>query len=64
MAKERACLACNGGLDTSCILAWLIRRGYDVVCFMAAISQEDDFPAAKAKALKMGALSARTEALA
>ena len=33
MAKEKVCLAYSGGLDTSCILAWLIERGYDVVRF-------------------------------
>ena len=30
MAKERVCLAYSGGLDTSCILAWLIEKGYEV----------------------------------
>lgn len=53
--KQRVCLAYSGGLDTSCILAWLIEKGYDVICFMAAIGQEEDFEAAKAKALKIGA---------
>jgi hypothetical protein len=53
--KQRVCLAYSGGLDTSCILAWLIEKGYDVICFMAAIGQEEDFQAAKEKALKIGA---------
>jgi argininosuccinate synthase len=53
--KQRVCLAYSGGLDTSFILAWLIEKGYDVICFMAAIGQEEDFEAAKAKALKIGA---------
>ena len=30
MAKERVCLAYSGGLDTSCILAWLLEKGYEV----------------------------------
>ena len=55
MAKEKVCLAYSGGLDTSCILAWLIEKGYDVVCFMADVGQEEDFEAAKQKALKIGA---------
>jgi argininosuccinate synthase len=55
MAKDKVCLAYSGGLDTSCILAWLIEKGYDVVCFMADVGQEEDFEAAKAKALKIGA---------
>lgn len=53
--KQRVCLAYSGGLDTSCILAWLIEKGYDVICFMANIGQEEDFEAAKEKALKIGA---------
>ncbi|KAL9105573.1 MAG: hypothetical protein Q9227_009274 [Pyrenula ochraceoflavens] len=53
--KQRVCLAYSGGLDTSCILAWLIEKGYDVICFMANIGQEEDFDAARQKALKIGA---------
>ncbi|MCJ1262305.1 argininosuccinate synthetase [Lobaria immixta] len=55
MANEKVCLAYSGGLDTSCILAWLIEKGYAVVCFMADVGQEEDFEAAKKKALKIGA---------
>lgn len=57
MSKEKVCLAYSGGLDTSCILAWLLEKGYEVVCFMADIGQEEDFEAAKEKALKIGASS-------
>ncbi|KAI9728696.1 MAG: argininosuccinate synthetase [Chrysothrix sp. TS-e1954] len=52
MAKEKVCLAYSGGLDTSCILSWLIEKGFDV----ANVGQEEDFGAAKQKALKVGAL--------
>lgn len=55
MAKEKICLAYSGGLDTSCILAWLLEKGYEVICFMADVGQEEDFEAAKEKALKIGA---------
>lgn len=55
MGQEKVCLAYSGGLDTSCILAWLIEKGYRVVCFMADVGQEEDFEAAKQKALKIGA---------
>ncbi|RDW80237.1 argininosuccinate synthetase C-terminal-containing protein [Coleophoma cylindrospora] len=55
MAKDKVCLAYSGGLDTSCILKWLLEEGYDVVCFMADVGQEEDFAAAKEKALKIGA---------
>lgn len=54
--KNRTCvLAYSGGLDTSCILVWLIEQKYDVVAFMANIGQDEDFDAAKEKALKLGA---------
>jgi len=57
MAKEKVCLAYSGGLDTSCILLWLIEKGYDVVCYMADVGQEEDFEAAKEKAKKIGAVA-------
>ncbi|KAF4610943.1 hypothetical protein D9613_006756 [Agrocybe pediades] len=51
----RVLLAYSGGLDTSCILAWLIEQGYEVYAFMADVGQEEDFAAAEKKALKVGA---------
>ncbi|TGO48413.1 hypothetical protein BCON_0241g00180 [Botryotinia convoluta] len=63
MAKDKVCLAYSGGLDTSCILAWLIEKGYDVVCFMADVGQEENFEAAKAKAMKIGAVACYVEDL-
>jgi argininosuccinate synthase len=53
--KKKVVLAYSGGLDTSVILKWLINKGYDVVCFMADVGQEEDFKKAKAKALSLGA---------
>ena len=44
-------------------VAWLIEEGYDVVCFMAAIGQEEDFKAAREKALKIGAKECYIEEL-
>ncbi|KAL9048767.1 MAG: hypothetical protein Q9162_007558 [Coniocarpon cinnabarinum] len=55
--KPKVCLAYSGGLDTSCILAWLREQNYAVVCFCADVGQEEDFEAVKAKALKVGAVS-------
>ncbi|KAI5476413.1 hypothetical protein MNV49_007791 [Pseudohyphozyma bogoriensis] len=55
-SKGRVLLAYSGGLDTSCILAWLIEDGYEVVCFMGDVGQEEDFEAARQKALAIGAL--------
>ncbi|XP_071947870.1 argininosuccinate synthase-like [Antedon mediterranea] len=48
-------LAYSGGLDTSCILVWLLEQSYDVVCYMANVGQDDDFKAAEEKAIKLGA---------
>jgi len=48
-------LAYSGGLDTSVILKWLINKGFEVVAFMADLGQNEDFEAAKEKALKIGA---------
>ncbi|KAK9456082.1 argininosuccinate synthase [Dipodascopsis uninucleata] len=56
MSKGKVCLAYSGGLDTSVILAWLLEQGYEVIAFMANIGQEEDFDAAREKALKIGAL--------
>lgn len=52
---EKVLLAYSGGLDTSCILKWLLDKGYEVICFMADVGQEEDFEVARAKALKIGA---------
>jgi len=49
MEKEKVLLAYSGGLDTSCILKWLIEKNYDVICFMADVGQTEDFQAAKDK---------------
>ena len=54
-SKGRVLLAYSGGLDTSCILAWLIDEGYEVIAFMADVGQEEDFDAAEKKAYSIGA---------
>ncbi|OCL08218.1 argininosuccinate synthase-like protein [Glonium stellatum] len=53
--KGKVCLAYSGGLDTSCILRWLLDEGYEVVCFLANVGQEEDWDAVQAKAKKIGA---------
>ena len=53
--NKKVVLAYSGGLDTSCILKWLIERGYQVICYLADVGQKEDFEAAKQKALKIGA---------
>jgi len=54
-AKETVILAYSGGLDTSCILVWLLEKGYRVIPCMVDVGQGDDFEAARKKALKLGA---------
>jgi argininosuccinate synthase len=58
MEKEKVCLAYSGGLDTSCILKWLLEKDYEVICFMADVGQEEDFQAAKDKVRKFRCLVA------
>ena len=53
--NEKVMLAYSGGLDTSVILKWLINKGYEVICFIADVGQEEDLKAAEKKALAIGA---------
>ncbi|CAL7946915.1 unnamed protein product [Xylocopa violacea] len=62
-AENKVVLAYSGGLDTSCILLWLKEKGYQVIAYMANIGQEEDFDAAKEKALKIGAVKVVIEDL-
>ena len=55
MSLGKVVLAYSGGLDTSCILRWLLDQNYDVICYMANIGQDEDFDAATTKATKIGA---------
>jgi argininosuccinate synthase len=55
MSKGKVVLAYSGGLDTSVILKWLLEEGYEVVAFIADVGQKEDFEAARAKAIKVGA---------
>ncbi len=53
--NKKVVLAYSGGLDTSCIVKWLIDKGYELICYMADVGQKEDFGAAEQKALKIGA---------
>ena len=55
MSKGKIVLAYSGGLDTSVILKWLIEQGYEIIAYIANVGQNEDFEAAKEKALKIGA---------
>ena len=48
-------LAYSGGLDTSIILKWLSNKGYDVICFVGNVGQDDDFELIRKKAIDTGA---------
>jgi len=61
--NEKVVLAYSGGLDTSCILKWLVDRGYEVIAFIANVGQEEDFELAKQKALSIGASKVYVEDL-
>ena len=52
---KKVVLAYSGGLDTSCILKWLIDKGYKVIAYIADVGQNENFQEAKKKALKIGA---------
>ncbi len=53
--KKKVILAYSGGLDTSVILKWLCNKGYEVICFVADVGQQEDFEEIKKKALSLGA---------
>ncbi|KAL3870632.1 hypothetical protein ACJMK2_038680 [Sinanodonta woodiana] len=53
--KAKVVLAYSGGLDTSCILVWLIEQGYDVIAVLVDVGQDENFDEARAKAMKLGA---------
>ena len=53
--NKKVVLAYSGGLDTSCILRWLIDKDFEVICYVADVGQKDDFEAAEQKALRIGA---------
>ncbi len=63
MNKGKVVLAYSGGLDTSCILTWLIEKGYEVIAYIADVGQNEDLEAVRKKALQCGASKACVEDL-
>jgi argininosuccinate synthase len=55
MSGKKVVLAYSGGLDTACILKWLLMRGHDVIAYIADVGQRDDFAVAAERARAMGA---------
>ncbi|MDT7907685.1 MAG: argininosuccinate synthase [Candidatus Calescibacterium sp.] len=56
-------LAYSGGLDTSAILVYLRKKGFDVIAFCANIGQDEDFDLVKKRALELGATKVIVEDL-
>ncbi len=56
--KKKCVLAYSGGLDTSTIVVWLGEQGYDVHAVLVDVGQDEDLEAHRAKALRLGAVSA------
>ncbi len=52
---KKVVLAYSGGLDTSCILKWLIDEGFEVIAYLADVGQREGFEEARQKALNIGA---------
>ncbi|HVS65678.1 MAG TPA: argininosuccinate synthase [Thermoanaerobaculia bacterium] len=53
--SRKAVLAYSGGLDTSVILRWLQRRGYEVVAFIADVGQRENLKEQEERAHRIGA---------
>src|SRR6185295_12897532 len=52
--KEKVILLYSGGLDTSVIVHWLAQKGYEVICVIIDVGQQEDIDFKK-KALGSGA---------
>ena len=53
--NKKIVLAYSGGLDTSCAVAWLADKGYDVIAYMADVGQGGDYDKLKKRAITAGA---------
>ncbi len=63
MNKSKIVLAYSGGLDTSVILKWLCNQGFQVICFIGDVGQNQNFDAIKQKAFDLGASKVYVEDL-
>lgn len=52
---KRIVLAYSGGLDTTCCLHWLRKKGFEVICFSADLGSEFSPADLRRRALKTGA---------
>jgi len=53
--NKKVILAYSGGLDTSCAVAWLADKGYDVIAYMSDVGQGGDYDKLKKRAITAGA---------
>jgi len=53
--KDKVVLAYSGGLDTSCILKYLVEKGLRVVAFVADVGQAEDYDLLRRRARETGA---------
>ena len=51
---KKVVLAYSGGLDTSCCVAWLREKGFDVVTYTADLGQGINFARLRKKARNCG----------
>ncbi len=63
MPTKKIVLAYSGGLDTACILKWLVEQGHEVIAFCADVGQQEDFDDLARRARATGAADAVVEDL-
>ncbi len=55
---KKVLLAYSGGLDTSLLIPWLVKQGYEVVAVTGDLGQKEDLEEVRERALKAGAAEA------
>jgi argininosuccinate synthase len=63
VATKKVVLAYSGGLDTACILKFLLEEGHDVVAYVADVGQQEDFQEIAERARATGASKVYVEDL-